>query len=59
MSVAADGTEGDRSSWAYATAISADGRYVVFYSWASNLVDGDDADTVDWFRAENPLWVAP
>lgn len=37
--------------------ISGDGRRVGFYSWASNLVEGDVPDTNDYFRADNPLWV--
>ena len=36
--------------------ISADGRYIAFYSWSSNLVEGDDSNTLDYFRVENPLW---
>ena len=39
VSVASDGTQGNWNS--YATSISADGRYVVFGSDASNLVVGD------------------
>jgi len=39
VSVASDGTQGDRES--YGSAISADGRYVAFVSWADNLVIGD------------------
>ncbi|MFP4223398.1 MAG: FG-GAP-like repeat-containing protein [Phycisphaeraceae bacterium] len=39
VSVAADGTEGDRGSWG--GSLSADGRFVVFDSPASNLVPGD------------------
>ncbi|GMT41935.1 MAG: hypothetical protein IEMM0002_0346 [bacterium] len=40
VSVASDGTQGNRSSWGPPT-ISADGRYVAFYSYATNLVAGD------------------
>lgn len=38
--------------------ISGDGRYVTFYSWATNLgVDtGDDPWAWHYYRAENPLW---
>jgi Tol biopolymer transport system component len=39
VSVASDGTEGNGSS--YQPALSADGRFVAFYSGASNLVPGD------------------
>jgi Tol biopolymer transport system component len=38
VSVAADGTPGDSSS--YYPSISADGRYMAFGSWATNLVPG-------------------
>jgi len=44
VSVASDGTQGDGdscSTYACHPSISADGRYVAFYSWASNLVSGD------------------
>lgn len=36
--------------------ISADGRYVGFYSWATNLDPNDASDAIKYFRAENPLW---
>lgn len=36
----------------YAPKVSADGRFVVFHSHASNLVPGDDNDHVDVFRYE-------
>ena len=39
VSVASDGTEANGMS--FETAISGDGRYVVFASWATNLVSGD------------------
>jgi Tol biopolymer transport system component len=39
VSVASDGTEAN--DWSRAPAISADGRYVVFQSYANNLVPGD------------------
>ena len=39
VSVASDGTQGDYSS--VIPSISADGRYVAFFSWATNLVAGD------------------
>jgi archaellum component FlaF (FlaF/FlaG flagellin family) len=47
VSVATDGTQGDGKS--YSTRISADGRYVAFYSNASNLVPGDTNGTWDAF----------
>lgn len=37
--------------------ISGDGRYVVFYSWATNLGPGfPDDGSMNYYRAENPLW---
>jgi RHS repeat-associated protein len=47
VSVASDGTEGDDGS--YTPSISADGRFVAFESWASNLVSGDTNGTIDVF----------
>ncbi len=42
ISIASDGTEGDNSSFGTAAAISADGSYVAFCSYAGNLVPGGD-----------------
>src|SRR5690606_1414968 len=36
--------------------ISANGRYVSYYSWADNLVPDDGGGTYDYFWLENPLW---
>ncbi len=47
VSLATDGTQGNDGS--YTSAISADGRYVAFYSWASNLVSGDTNGAYDVF----------
>jgi hypothetical protein len=47
VSVASDGAEGNGHS--EFASISADGRYVAFLSWASNLVPGDTNGTVDVF----------
>jgi Tol biopolymer transport system component len=47
VSVASDGTQGNGDSWW--PSISADGRYVAFMSWASNLVPGDTNGTWDVF----------
>jgi Tol biopolymer transport system component len=47
VSVASDGTQGDGDS--RASSISADGRYVTFDSFASNLVPGDTNDAIDVF----------
>jgi hypothetical protein len=49
VSVASDGTEGNSySQW---PSISADGRYVAFFSFASNLVPGDTNGWTDVFVA--------
>lgn len=47
VSLATDGTRTNDVSWS--PAISSDGRYVAFPSWASNLVPGDGNDTQDVF----------
>ena len=47
VSVASNGTQGD--NYSYSPAISADGRYVTFYSYATNLVDGDTNGFEDIF----------
>ena len=47
VSVASDGTEGNGES--SEPAISADGRFVAFQSWASNLVSGDNNHHTDIF----------
>ena len=39
VSVASDGTQAD--DWSYGASLSADGRYVAFYSYANNLVAGE------------------
>ncbi len=48
MSVASNGQQGNQGC-DYGTAISADGRYVAFASYASNLVVGDTNSTEDIF----------
>ncbi|HEY8383648.1 MAG TPA: hypothetical protein VIL09_16015 [Microvirga sp.] len=50
VSTAADGTQGNNNS--YDAAVSADGRYVVFESEASNLVAGDTNNRQDVFRKD-------
>ncbi|PKN62225.1 MAG: hypothetical protein CVU57_25645, partial [Deltaproteobacteria bacterium HGW-Deltaproteobacteria-15] len=50
VSVDSDGSEGNKPS--YDPSISADGRYVVFYSVASNLVPGDTNGFPDVFVHE-------
>src|SRR5688572_4209052 len=47
VSVGSGGSQGDGTS--HASAISADGRYVAFASWASNLVAGDTNGSGDVF----------
>jgi len=47
ISTASDGTQGDRPS--YAPAISADGRYITYYSASENLVSGDTNNRLDVF----------
>src|SRR2546425_1663307 len=47
VSVASDGTQGDAGS--DAPAISADGRFVAFHSFANNLVAGDTNGSLDVF----------
>ncbi len=53
VSVAGDGTEGNGQS--YIPSISADGRFVTFYSWASNLVAGDTNGQYDVFVVDRDL----
>ncbi len=47
VSVASNGTQGDSSSWD--SPISADGRFIAFFSDASNLVSGDTNGCEDVF----------
>jgi len=47
VSLVTDGTQGNSHS--FHPAISANGRYVAFYSWASNLVSGDTNGSDDIF----------
>ena len=47
VSVNSNGTQGNVNS--YSSSISADGRYVAFYSYASNLVSGDTNRSTDIF----------
>ena len=51
LSVNANGTPGDRNS--YSPTISADGRYVIFESTATNFAPNDTSYTRDVFRAVN------
>lgn len=49
VSVASDGTQGNSLSFDSTSAISADGRFVTFQSFASNLVPGDTNGVPDVF----------
>jgi hypothetical protein len=49
VSVASDGTEGNADGMDLGLWITADGRYVCFRSYASNLVPGDTNGTTDVF----------
>jgi len=48
VSVASDGSQGNATSFGD-SALSADGRYIAFYSFASNLVSDDTNATADVF----------
>lgn len=55
VSASAGGVEGDASSTVFGEpSISADGRYISFYSNASNLVSGDTNGTYDVFVKDLP-----
>lgn len=55
--LASRGADGTAAGGTYPLAISGDGRYVVFYSWATNLGPGfPDDGSMNYYRAENPLW---
>ena len=61
VSVASDGTQGNGAS-DQKPSISADGRYVAFTSYASNLISGDTNNTWDVFvhdRQTGQTWVSP
>jgi Tol biopolymer transport system component len=51
VSVSTLGAQGNGPSelWGTRAAISANGRYVAYYSWASNLVPGDSNNVADTF----------
>ena len=49
VSVSTDGEQANDTSTDYGTSISADGRYVAFYSYAINLVPGDTNGVPDVF----------
>ncbi|MCC7560645.1 MAG: hypothetical protein KO318_09510 [Methanobacterium sp.] len=47
LSVSSTGVEGNNDS--YGSSVSSDGRYIAFYSWASNLVEQDTNGCSDVF----------
>ena len=49
VSVASDGTEANTGTGSFVYGLSADGRYVTFYSYADNLVAGDTNGSYDAF----------
>lgn len=49
VSVASDGTQANPPGSQFSPSISADGRFVAFDSWASNLVSGDTNQMLDIF----------
>ena len=53
ISLASDGTEGDKD--ALRSSISENGKYIVFDSQASNLVNNDANNTSDVFFVNNPI----
>jgi Tol biopolymer transport system component len=53
VSLAFDGSEGDNDS--FSAAISGDGRFVAFASFAENLVKNDTNGSVDIFVMPNPF----
>ncbi len=54
VSVASDGAQGEREAWS--SSVSADGRHVAFYGFASNLVPGDTNGDGDIFvRDRGPV----
>jgi len=58
VSISDDGEQGDSHSGTGRPSISADGRYVAFDSWASNLMPGDTNGYIDVFvsdRADGTL----
>jgi Tol biopolymer transport system component len=52
VSVSADGEQANGGSGSSSTSLSADGRYVAFFSAASNLIQGDTNSTGDLFVAD-------
>jgi Tol biopolymer transport system component len=55
VTVASDGTQGNGACASYPPSISADGRYVAFMSFASNLISGDTNSFGDIFVTANPF----
>ena len=57
VSVDSAGVQGDGAGGYYSPSISADGRYVAFDSWATNLVSGDTNGTGDVFVRDRLLGI--
>jgi Ca2+-binding RTX toxin-like protein len=57
--VSTDSAGGQGNDGSTTAAISGDGQFVAFYSFASNLVVGDGNAASDVFRASNPLAAPP
>ena len=55
VSVAAGNAQPNGSSGAYSVSVSADGRYIAFPSWATNLVPGDTNGAADMFVRDRTL----
>jgi murein DD-endopeptidase MepM/ murein hydrolase activator NlpD len=58
-SVSSSGIQGNLGDFYTYPSISADGHYVVFYSYSSNLVIGDSNSKPDVFVHENDVPIAP
>lgn len=56
VSTSAAGVEGNAYTGADTLKFSADGKYLVFSSGSTNLVEGDTNSGYDIFRITNPLW---
>jgi Tol biopolymer transport system component len=56
VSISSTGQQAEESIYgSYASAISADGRFVVFSSWAANLAPGDTNNNLDVFVRDRSL----
>jgi hypothetical protein len=57
VSLTSDGTEADSGSFAHS--ISADGRFVTYMSWATNIVPGDTNGRADAFVHDRETGTVP